>query len=221
MVQSFGRASKLQAFLQHPMCPPVLREALPIINDASSMGSSLSDASKGGDQRLHYNSRRTEEIPGLLDALRYYFAATNNTKPIPHSIRTLREIQVGRYKLASENVNMTKSRVSFLPLGRSHARLFGTVQTIFKLDENSTTYLVAVQRYLPVDKTVSNPFVGVFEDFGACLVSETLSDALEIIPASEDAIHPTMSRPFSAGALVIRDCARVSHSSIIPLQLLK
>lgn len=208
-MKSFGSASKLQAFLQHPRCPPLLRQALPIINEVSRMGSSLSDARREGGQRVKSESRPIGKVPGLLDALRNYFIASNSSRPLPHSIHTIREIQVGRYDLASEQVNLSKSRVSFLPQGRSDARFFGVIQVIFKLDEESTTYLAGLQRYLPVDQTVKNPFTGVFEDFGACLVSEAQSETLEIIPVSED-IHPTMSRPFATSALVLRDCARVS-----------
>lgn len=204
MVKTFANAASLRGILQNPACPEILRDVLPIINKAWKMRELLTDTpeNNANTSTKIASPTPTATIPGLSCALETFLG----TNTAPQMIYTVREVKIGKYGFSKSRINLSQSRVLFQPVGET-SFVPGEVQHVFKLGEAKTTYYLALRRYMKSPELPSTAF-DEFPDFGASIVSEKLGE-IEVTVANQ-AIHPTTSRVFGKGFIIIKDSCRVS-----------
>jgi len=186
-----------------PKCPQVLRDSLPIINKVWKMNTLLLESA---DEHHEHSPQAAHERPAAdIEEMELALQIFLFPKAPPKNIHTVRELRIGKYGFSSERINASQSRVFFQPKGEV-GPVPGEIQHVFRLKESKSAYYFSIRRYIlprapPTTIFQENP------DFGAVLVSDELGK-LEVVLASSD-VHPTTSRRYGKGCLVIKDSSRI------------
>lgn len=225
MLESFCAASNIKVFLRRPGCPPILQECADLLAQCygdQEWGSLQSDIrTLTGEHSPTSNlSNSAGKLSDLEEELADALFATSRTlkRELPgwefsREAKHLKCLTVGGLQYANFSATKRNSIVFFLPSPNA-IMVPGVIRQIFSICGKGKMehHHFAIHRYLPL--TVTDPFTQ-FEDFGASIWSKTLSQQVEIIPASRKITH-AIQRPWDNSHYILKTLDRV-----YPVQNLK
>jgi hypothetical protein len=163
LLQSFLKATKLKRWLAKPDCPPVIKECKELFDKIYSPKRPDSDGSCKADENIINHTSAPTDLRAFL----------KDPKPT-----LMARVRYNGIIYSTAKTHEGNSLVQFYPHGdMATSPIPGSIRHIFREGEN--TYL-AVQRQLPADNAVLDPFVH-YPYFPAKLYSSRLSQTLELV----------------------------------------
>ncbi|THH06094.1 hypothetical protein EW146_g9718 [Bondarzewia mesenterica] len=231
MLQSFGAASNIKAFLQRPSCPPALQKCAPIIEecygdqewgtlmtDIRTLSFNISGETSSSRQQDIIDWKKAQmldhDIYLVLKASENILRTELKNWILPKKCFPLDRCVIHGIRYAASYAMEHDSIVFFQPYG-GHELVPGTIRKIFSVqcyqpsrDTHVEYVLLVIHRYLPLPPGAGDPFK-LYPDFGASLWSSEHVKQPDVIPCTRNIYHG-IRRKWDSRTYILKPLNRVS-----------